>query len=62
MSNKEIELSCEVLGESEKAYKLDFGTKECWIPKSQINDYMEEDNSIVSVFIPEWLAFEKGLI
>ena len=58
MSNKEIEIAVEVMAESDKAYRLYDGNVTEW----QISDYCETDGKIESVFIPEWLALEKGFI
>lgn len=58
----EVEIACEVRGETEKALRIHDGVSEVWIPKSQITDECEEDGKVVSIFIPEWLAKEKGLI
>lgn len=34
-----------------------------WIPRSQISDYSGESvEEAESIFIPEWLAIDKGLI
>lgn len=60
MNNKaEVEIAVEILAESDKAYKITDGSVTCWIPKSQITDEALDKSSI---FIPEWLAKEKGLI
>lgn len=61
--SQDIEIAVKILGETEKAYKVDFGGKEpAWVPKSQISDSCEERGKIISIFIPEWLANEKGMI
>ncbi len=62
MANKEVEIDCEVVGETDKAYKINDGKVTCWIAKSQISDYTERNGNIVSIFIPEWLATEKELV
>jgi hypothetical protein len=61
MSNKEVEIDCMVVGETDKAYKIDNGKVIVWIAKSQISDECEDKGKIISVFIPEWLATSKGL-
>jgi len=61
MSN-DIEIAVEVRGETDKALKVFDGKVEVWIPKSNISDECEDKGRIVSIFIPEWLALEKGLI
>jgi hypothetical protein len=50
--------------ETDKAILCLVGTKEVWIPKSQIDNSSEvqgegDDGTLV---IPEWLAIEKGLV
>lgn len=63
MNNNEIEIAVEVRGETEKALRVYDGKREVWIPKSQISDQSEDaKGKIESIFIPEWLALEKGLI
>lgn len=44
--------------ETEAAYLLVFDDEKIWLPKSQVRVY--EKNK--KVFVPEWLAIEKGLI
>lgn len=58
----EIEIAVEVRGRTDKALKVFDGKTECWIPRSQISDYVGDEDSPESIFIPEWLAFEKGFI
>jgi len=58
----DIEIACNVLRETAKAYLIHDGKQEVWIPKSQISDECVDKNRIISIFIPEWLANEKGLI
>ena len=62
--NQDVEIAVVITRETEKAYLVNFGAPELvWVPKSQINDYVEEDDGrISSIFIPEWLAKEKGMI
>lgn len=60
--SSDIEIACEVVGETVRAYLINDGTKQVWIPKSQITDECEEHGKITSIFISEWLAKEKGLI
>jgi hypothetical protein len=52
-----IEIAVILVGESEKAWKVDAGgEKPAWLPKSQCEF---EDGTLT---LPEWLAKEKGLI
>ena len=61
--SQDIEIAVKVLGETALAYRVDFGGKvPVWIPKSQISDECEDKGKLVSIFIPEWLATEKGMI
>lgn len=64
MPAPEVEIEGKVRRETDKAYLFDFGAKEpVWVPKSQISDESDpDDNGIISIFIPEWLATEKGMV
>ncbi len=57
-----VEIAIEVRGETPKALLVFDGKVETWIPKSQITDQCEEKGQIVSIFLYEWLATEKGLL
>lgn len=61
-----VEIACEVRRETEKAWLVFDGTREVWIARSQISDYVEQPGlfgkQVSSIFIPLWLATEKGLI
>lgn len=58
----DIEIAVEVRARTEKALFVSDGKSECWIPRSQISDYSGDENSPETIFIPEWLAEDKGLI
>jgi len=58
----EIEIAIEVKARTDKALLVSDGTTECWIPRSQISDYVGDEDSPETIFISEWLATEKGLI
>ncbi len=71
MAIPQVEINVEVKVETPKAYLVKVedcpgGEKEEWVPKSQVSDYCEEFKNgkeiITSLFIPEWLALEKGFI
>ncbi|KKK79902.1 hypothetical protein LCGC14_2828880 [marine sediment metagenome] len=47
----------EIVRESEDAILVAIDTEEIWIPKSQIDEY--DDNQ---VSVKEWIAIEKGLV
>jgi hypothetical protein len=55
----------EAVHETDAAALYDFGTGEdIWIPKSQILDEGDYDSGEDEqwIEIPEWLAYEKGLL
>lgn len=58
----DVEIEVEVRARTDKAFLVFDGKIECWIPKSQISDYSGEEDSPESIFIPEYIAYEKGLI
>jgi hypothetical protein len=49
---------------TDKALLVDHGRKEeAWVPKSQISDFTGPDlDHADSIFLPEWLAAEKGMV
>ena len=53
-----VDLSGEIKGETEKAYRFFDGIKTVWIPKSQCQ--WDPDEKIMTM--PEWMAKEKELI
>lgn len=61
-----IEIACEVRRETDKALLIHDGAREVWIARSQIADWVEEPGMfgprITSIFVPVWLATEKGLL
>jgi hypothetical protein len=64
---EDVEIEVQVKAVSLSAIKVFDGKREAWLPKSQISDYTDgpEDGpgiGTTSVFIPEWLAIEKGLV
>ena len=52
-----IEIAAEIRHETEKAYLLFDGTREAWVPKSQV-----EDNGDGTFAMPEWLAMKCEFI
>ena len=58
----DIEIAVEVKARTDRALLVNDGLTECWVPRSQISDYSGEEDSPDTIFIPEWLALEKGLI
>lgn len=53
-----VDVSGEIRGETEKAYRFFDGTKQVWLPKSQV----EWDIDSKTMTMPLWLAMEKELI
>jgi len=58
----DIEIAIEVMARTPDALLVTDGKAECWIPRSQISDYSGDEDSPETIFIPEWLAYKKGLI
>lgn len=58
----DIEIAIAVTARTDKAIKVTDGSVDCWVPRSQISDYSGDEDAPDSIFIPEWLALEKGLI
>ena len=62
-----IEIACEVRLVTDAAIKIYDGAREAWIPKSQVSDWTDGPDDApgvgtTSIFIPEWLAIDKGLV
>lgn len=63
----DIEIDCEVRAVTRDAIQIHDGKRTAWIPKSQISDWTGGPDDApgpgtTSIFIPEWLATDKGLI
>lgn len=52
-----VDIDCEIIGETERAIRIDDGSKTCWLPRS-----LSEINDDGTVTIPEWLAMDRELI
>ena len=62
---KDVELEVTVRAMTERAMMVETCVGTAWVPKSQISDWSgseELDRSVESIFVPEWLAIEKGLV
>lgn len=53
--DKVVVIKATVVHETEKAYRLNDGTKEVWVPKSEVEQY--DDGTFG---MPEWLRHKKG--
>lgn len=71
MSREMVEIDCRVIQETDRAYLIVAGhgkqrELQHWVPKSQVDDYCADTVNgkevISSIFIPVWLATEKGLV
>ena len=61
MDRRDIEVTVDIVRETEKALLINDGTQEVWLPKSQITWTLRRDG-MLDISMPEWLAEEKGLI
>lgn len=61
--NDEIEIACIIERETDMEYLISDGDRSVWIQKSQVIDEdIDSKETGGTITIPEWLAFEKGLI
>lgn len=60
-NNNLIELSVNIVYETDKAIKVTDGIITEWIAKSQIED-IKTDNEISVIVLPEWIAKTKGFV
>jgi RNase P/RNase MRP subunit p29 len=58
MKSDLVDISGEVRGETEKAFRFTDGSMIVWLPKSQC----EWDVNSRTMTMPEWLAIEKELV
>lgn len=56
-----IDVVCKIMIDRPNAILVSDGTKQVWLPKSQVEIY-ENESKFASITMPEWLAIEKGLI
>jgi hypothetical protein len=60
MANQ-LTIECNIEHETERAVLINDGTQKIWLPKSVVEvDRAEGDRAVV--YVPEWLANERGLI
>ena len=53
-----VDIAAEKRGETEKAFRLFDGTRTEWVPKSQVEENIDDG----TFAMPEWLAKEKGFL
>ena len=54
-----VDIACFIRTETPRAWLINDGKREVWVPKSQAE--VDEDHGTI-ITMPEWLAKEKGLI
>jgi hypothetical protein len=62
---KQVELDGKMRAMTPLAVQWETEQGVAWIPRSQISDFCgseDLDQSTESIFVPEWLAIEKGLV
>ena len=57
-----IEVDCDLKYETDKAYLIVKGDQEYWLPKSQVETDCTVPQNGGTIYVPEWLAIEKGLV
>lgn len=56
------DLPCELVHETDKAWLLDFGDNQSWVPKSIGELELNPDGVTATVTLPERWATENGLV
>ena len=60
-----IKINVKVVERTDLALLVSDSRKEAWVPLSQIEEVLEEPGLfgpvITAIFVPEWLAADKGL-
>jgi hypothetical protein len=58
-----VHVGCVIKKETQSAILIDSGDQECWLPKSLIDiDHLGEGSGSAIVYVPEWLATDRGLV
>ena len=57
-----VEVAVTLERETEKAFLVNEGYKSVWVPKSQVTLNFGKNGVVESITLPEWLAYDKGLI
>jgi hypothetical protein len=62
MKNK-IEICAEIKRETDRAFLVNDGTTDKWIPKSEVETDQDGGPGDAIIFtMPEWLVYDKGFI
>jgi len=68
MGQDEIEVTVNLVSETENAIQINDSKRTMWIAKSQIFSHRTisektfDTDAVIEIVIPEWLAIEKGLL
>lgn len=62
-----VSIACIFHAETERAVKVDAGTKQLWVPKSQVppalrNAFPDEEGEQFTLQVSDWFANKEGLI
>ena len=59
----DVEITVDLVSRTDGAFLIkNLKDGNSWVPRSQVSDYVGEEDSPETIFIPEWLAEEKYLI
>ncbi len=61
-SKAPVDVAVTLERETPKAFLVNEGYKSVWVPKSQVTLNFNDKGVVESITLPEWLAFDKGLI
>ena len=59
---EDVNFCATIKWETDSAYLLSDGVDEFWIPKSQVVEKEQIQNSDYEFVIPGWLAIQKGIV
>ena len=62
MTRELVDIACQVIAETDKAYRIDDGDKKVWLPKSQVEWHPTPGKAFGVMVVPYFTAHEKGLI
>jgi hypothetical protein len=62
MSDEQHTIDVTIIRETEKAVLINDGTREEWLPRSQIEMEGPDPDGLMQLTAPEWILKDKGLI
>lgn len=68
MDQAEIEVTVNLVSETENAIQINDSKRTMWIPKSHVYSHRTisektfDTDAVIEIVIPEWLAIERGLL